>query len=763
MTDLSPDRIAERHLAVKRQKQVTSMVDMKSSADAESLPSEVRKSLSDRDRICPVLVGPAFVRKSRMTVHLPSSEAEIKAPPAFLRSIVENCDGSHSFNEIVQQITQKHRKALAAFMEDLLRRGLLVDAANYLPCVAEVAHGSAGWGRLSAREVWMQIAKLPQTEGENVRHIQLIEAPIAPLLYKRASVATFDEKELTEVALATFLWSMYGVTSIDRTRQVPTRRAVASAGGFYLLQFHVVLLRPAGSLAVGIYHLSFPANETVGFERISESTTDICRAMDRPEVLEFAAGVVVVSGDTTLASLKYRNRAYSYLLIEAGGALQNAALAGPSLDIASSAIGGFDGPRMLRLCRIKEGQVLATMVFGARPSEEQIAASRQSPEISFNWIDDFPELPLHLAQARVADWSVKDTYGYGRDPDPWIAYVKAVSEAGERYAFGTPTGLVTARFVDLDGALDPRSVLKYSEQQYRRRDIPFAPFDPRREYRWKQGHRFSDGREAFVLADLVYAAPAFDSAYRKRLYTHASSSGCANATSQEGAVSKAVLELVERDAFMRHWFLQCGGFEIRTRVLPRELSRRIALLERAGCRVSIQHLPSPVAYVCMVLTQHVQRHFTCVASAASLNAIEAVYTAWAEVETMSYIKIEDPPSRSLEPSDVKSTQDHADLYAQKMHFRRADALFVVSGRQDLSVAPKPNRDSVDDYWKIFSPEGVWIDLTLPGSGLRQGRLPVYTARAIVPGLIPITFGNRCLPLGMVHTLHKASLFPHPFA
>jgi ribosomal protein S12 methylthiotransferase accessory factor len=231
------------------------------------------------------------------------------------------------------------------------------------------------------------------------------------------------------------------------------------------------------------------------------------------------------------------------------------------------------------------------------------------------------------------------------------------------------------------------------------------------------------------------------------------------------ALHCALFELIERDAFMRHWMAQRGGREILKHSLPRQLQNRIATLEQAGCRISIQRLPTNLAYVALVIIQHEKHHFTCLGSAAKLNPEGAVEHAMREAEVMAYSRLETPRAPRIHPKRVRKPEDHSNLYAQPEYFRKGDRLFLTDGQTKLpKTPPKLLPKSADNlvarlrgrFGRVFC-----VDMTIPGVHEKFGNLK--TVRAIVPGLIPLTFGYGHLPLGMVRRYHPGCLFPHPFA
>jgi len=723
-----------------------------------------------RDRMYPVFAGSALIRGRRMIVRLPAHDAEIRATPSLLRTVFESCDGTCSFDEIVNDRANAGRRTeLVAFLDELIRVGVLVDAGNLLPSLAKIADQSSSWGTRFEPDVWERFLRPLGSDpgrGSDSRCVRPATTDFARLAQARESVRVFGDITLDSRTIGALLSAMYGVVtgnSADDPRG-NNHRTVPSAGSFYSLEFHLILLRPATGLSSGVYRVRYIRTGEIGFERVSSTVQGMARAVLQPELLERAAGMIVISADVGIPALKYRNRALPYLLLEAGACLQNGALVAGELGLATTAFGGFIEEEVSKLCAIDGQSILTTLVFGSRPTVEQNAAARNAPATEFSWVD-VPGLPFHLARVRLNDRD-PPLFGWGKDADPAIAYAKALSEAVEWSAVDVAGETVCARMADLPAAIDPRTLVRYTEAQYRRGDFPYPRFDPSGEYRWKSGIDLVSGREVFVLADCVYSPMAFPEPYRSRLYTHTFSSGCATAASWPQAMLRATLELIERDAFMRHWFMQQGGIELAPQSLPAELQRRVKLLVDSGCRVSVQRLPSDVAYVCLTLIQHRERHFTCVDTAASFDETEAVDSALTSAEVQAWVRMQGNAAPHIPPKQVKTMQDHADLYCQKAYFSRADALFSSGGASFPATTPKQFLASMDKLVEILRnriSELIWVDLCPSGPVFRHGCVPLLTVRALAPGLVPLTFGAGCLPLGMTRQAARGSLFPHPFA
>jgi ribosomal protein S12 methylthiotransferase accessory factor len=116
---------------------------------------------------------------------------------------------------------------------------------------------------------------------------------------------------------------------------------------------------------------------------------------------------------------------------------------------------------------------------------------------------------------------------------------------------------------------------------------------------------------------------------------------------------------------------------------------------------------------------------------------------------------------------VRSPADHTWLYAQRAHFRRADFLAATVGTvKAKAVAPRRPKNAQQLYARIkdLGMRVAYVEITPERAALAQGRTPLHVARAIVPGLVPVSFGYDTEPLGMKRLAGahvRRPLFPHP--
>lgn len=743
----------------------------------EAVPADVLASMRDPQRLCPAIAGAALIQGDRLSVRTASQDVEVQAPRSLLAQVYALCDGTRTVNEVVAQTPAPHAQEMAEFIGFLLDQGALVDANLLtLQAVRHAFQGSPSGlvapsrvsNQLCRRFLWNRVGAskgLPK----GARRVPAV--PMSRLFEARVSTYTFNDGPVAPDVLAQLAWSIAGVvrTRHERVGFVTPKRTIASAGGMHLLHVFVVLQRPVGTTIPGVYRVVYPAEKSVALQWVGPHEDLLPRAFTKPWELGAATGAFFVVGDAQAAAMRYRNRALQYLFMETGAALHNACLTAPQLGLGFSVIGGYYENIVAHLCRTGEDIVLGSGIFGPRPTVRQVETSNKALDLEFTWVNgnsDRYSMPFHLASARVRTPQDDRPHTWGRDADPRRAYIKAAAEAVEREGYREPRGIRVARFDELDGAVDPATIVRYSEAQYSQADFPFSRFDPKRRSHWAQATDLHTGRKAHVLAEFVFSRSSLAAQGHaiERAFTQVTSSGCAAGLSLDDAALRAMLEVVERDAFMRHWLAQRPGEAIAPAALPAGILRRLDALAQAGCRVCIQRLESPWAHVCLVAAQSETQHFTTMGTAAGPDFLRALVSALEETEARVYAWIHGHAPAVQRPEDVATPEHHFELYSLKKYFRRADR--VLFAPPALSKLPPPRRaKDAAALTASFAKAGLRplvVDITPPNSLIDQGRTSLTAVKAIVPGLVPVSFGYGKEPLGMVSRAHRLAQFPHPF-
>jgi len=343
--------------------------------------------------------------------------------------------------------------------------------------------------------------------------------------------------------------------------------------------------------------------------------------------------------------------------------------------------------------------------------------------------------------------------GWGRDALLETARWKAINEAIERHSFTRLPSVVRAAAQSLQDWLHPDRLIRYSNEQHV--EAALCPFHVSDIKHWALMRPvLSDvpASPVHVLADFLCSPRAFSAEDRERLLVYASTSGCASADSIDLAILRATMELIERDAFMRHWFSQASGRSIDLKTLTPDLLQRVRALEQYGCEVGLQWLDLGVHPTWLAWAQHEGQHFTSIGSASGIDGMVAVNAAFNELETAALSRAEGIPVEMMRPEAVQSPADHGALYATPEYFRRADTLLRgAEGHHIFVDALRSFEASPNEIYMRLARHGhmpYWIDLSVPGCREILGGISIHTVRVIAPDLIPMVFGYGRMPLGM---------------
>lgn len=728
--------------------------------------------------ICPAFAGTAIAGGRRLRIRHADGELAVEGPPAFLRAALDLCDGTRTMDSLLQALPSGvDAGRFAAFVSDLLEAGALVDGNLLTVHALKYAFQGAPQGVSAPPRETDGIGRRPRVlpGGAGLRIESVGEAPWMAALQGRISTYAFSDAALPPGSLAALLWSLCGITQAghERLGAGVARRTIASAGALHLVQPYVALRREVDGHAVGVYRVHYPGPRQIALERVGDAVR-LMRAFVQPWHVQSAAGAVFLAGDVVLAATRYRNRAVQYLFSEAGAALHNGGLAAASLGLGYATLGCYDETVVQALCGMGTQTVLGSAVFGALPQAASAAKVEGGPELEFTWIDtEGVGLParstaaLCLARARLRRDAPDGEYAWGADPDPEIAYRKASAEAIERLAWNTLGATVRARGAELSDACDPSAHIGYSAAQYRRLDFPFRPYAEERAYHWVRAVALADDAQAWMPADLVHARATLAAAglAENHPLTYATSSGCAAGASVQDATGRALLELVERDAFMRHWLAQRPGAALAEDSLPADIQARLRRLRDLPCEIGVQALDSGWAHVYLAWVRDDARPFATLGAAAGLDPAEALARAVAELESrvLAWTRGHAPGLR--QPSLARTPADHFDLYGLRRYYRRADALFdarATAADFPGLAAGRPMAGALLDRLIAGGVSPLIVDLTTSACVLDHGRRWLHVVKAFAPGLVPLSFGHGLEPLGMVAQAHRRALFPHPF-
>jgi SagB-type dehydrogenase family enzyme len=154
----------------------------------------------------------------------------------------------------------------------------------------------------------------------------------------RRSVRTFETHPIAVTEVAKILAFSYGCHGEQTESHEPRLRACPSGGALYPLEVYLAAWRVEG-VEPGIYHYDVE-DHALEQVRSADPGPALAMATHIPQVAE-AAAAIALAGVPLRTRMKYGERGYRFMLLEAGHACQNLLLAVAALGLAAVPIGGF--------------------------------------------------------------------------------------------------------------------------------------------------------------------------------------------------------------------------------------------------------------------------------------------------------------------------------------------------------------------------------------------------------------------------------------
>ena len=153
-------------------------------------------------------------------------------------------------------------------------------------------------------------------------------------LEERRSVRDYADRALSLEALSRLVWAAQGITQ-ERLQF----RAAPSAGALYPIETYPVVLDVAG-LEPGLYHYAV-REHTLEVLESGDFQRDITAAGLHQAFLGQAGVCIVLSAIFQRTRWRYQERAYRYVLLEAGHIAQNLYLEAVSMGLGACAVAAF--------------------------------------------------------------------------------------------------------------------------------------------------------------------------------------------------------------------------------------------------------------------------------------------------------------------------------------------------------------------------------------------------------------------------------------
>jgi ribosomal protein S12 methylthiotransferase accessory factor len=404
-------------------------------------------------------------------------------------------------------------------------------------------------------------------------------------------------------------------------------------------------------------------------------------------------------------------------------------------------------------------------------------------------------LPLAVMSAELV-WDHKE-YGFGRTASFADAERIALYEAVERHSGMRPRRtrtVIEASFTQLgpDRAVDPARLGRYDPEHVEHPSFALAPYRPHVRTRWVQGWSYTQRKALAVPEHAAYWA-----AGDHNQFVAETSNGCGLGNSLAEAVLHGLFEVAERDAFLMAWYARTPLNRIRVPdddTLPHLVDR----LDSLGYELTFFNATNDLAIPAVISvaryhgsSPHAPQIFYAAGAhpdprkAMLSAAVELAVDVEATVDRVAADPLTYRRDRLLdllaEPALIRTMAEHVLVNALPEAAERHDFLL---GTKEIDL-PEPRVPEFDDLRVMLEHyvhqlrklklEIIAVDQTDP---VIADRLGLHSAKVIVPGTLPMTFGHllrrtRGLPrllevpqqLGRVPaqlTYESLALQPHPF-
>jgi thiazole/oxazole-forming peptide maturase SagD family component len=709
-----------------------------------------------------LLVSPWSYTKESVKFYLAGEVVEYNGlANELVNAIAEICNGEKNFNEVLEGLSKLdwERSDLERLLKSFIEQGILVNAAYVHSYFRKFTDNPTPFRSIISEEEIKKLMLEGEKSGIGYEKHPMRNSFVKKLAGQRISTREFGKKVISKKNLMKILWSLYGRYKVkEGSKVLPFNRTVPSGGALYPLNFSLILLRRCGDVKKGIYDVRIEEN-SVGLKLKKTNLKEVPKSFIDPYMLNNAQGVVVISADLERVSRKYGNRTTKYCYLEAGHSAQNMFLESSLNGVATCELGGFREKNIEKLLDIKNQEAVTAIIFGSFPKDQD---SHKKDSIEVSWKDGSQYgISTEIAAGILSTKKNTRNSSSGKDKEISVALKKLASEVIEWNSWGF-LPVTKAKMKDLNNAIHPLKILDYGSRDLSKRGV--SPFKKDVLYEWVKGHSLETGKEFFVLADLVLYP------YRsKHRYASANSSGCAAYFDKETAIKHALLELVERDAFMIWWLNRLDMPTITKDSLPEEYRRRIKVIEKLGYEIVVKDITLDLTPVIFIAARKGDEIFTCSQSSGE-SFEESLNKALGEMETTVVFYENYHKSKKIKLEDVKGPRDHGNLYRMPEFIKETSFVFETNNEVTFN-----NTSKHFDVRQILKEKGfdiIVIDAT-DYQPLIKNVEKRYVVKTIVPGLVPITFGYKMEPLGMKRineiskilnlkkTKEVKELIPHP--
>lgn len=370
--------------------------------------------------------------------------------------------------------------------------------------------------------------------------------------------------------------------------------------------------------------------------------------------------------------------------------------------------------------------------------------------------------------------------GYGRSSSFLSSENIALLEAVERYCsfyypFKTKDIYGTVR--QYSNAVHPSNFILPSSDEN-----PFRKYNDDLNIFWTKAESVKNKNMVLVPEQLVvYGDSYFRDNKKHNRFIYDSSNGVSLGGSYAEAVLYGLLEIIERDNFLKTWYgtIPVDEINLKSLGLSEEVLRAIKHADNDGYDTRVYDISTDLNIPCFwALVRSRTRKNVFSYSAAGCNPDYSKAAETALMEALVGISTRNnwnKKSEFQEPSKVARMEDHVNYYLTDKHAEAFDFLDKsekVMFSKEKFIHPRNTLECLRLLIEkiLIKYDDIYV-INLTSRYMES--LGIFTVKVLVPGMLPITFGVQNERVSMMRinnersrkgleTLSDVNVFPHPF-
>lgn len=208
-----------------------------------------------------------------------------------------------------------------------------------------------GRSNINYPESWKKInfKTYPRFDRISLNGKVSVDKNLGILIRERKSIRDFSNHPISKDELSYLLFSSCGLIEVGNSLD-NSRRPYSSAGARYPLEVYPLIFN-CKDIKKGLYHYNVKEH-SLELLLQEDLTNWFFKVIGKEQWLMQSAVVFIITGVLDRTRIKYGDRGYRYILIEAGHLGQNVSLLATELGLGSCALGGFIDAEVDRLLDI---------------------------------------------------------------------------------------------------------------------------------------------------------------------------------------------------------------------------------------------------------------------------------------------------------------------------------------------------------------------------------------------------------------------------